>query len=116
MSKLAIAGLTALFITGISPVYAQGQSTPGQNTTGQNTSGQATTGYGRELPSAADLKAFSDRRIEIVKAALQLTPEQEKYWPPIEQAIRARSEARIARLEKLSSLASNPGQRNIIEL
>jgi ribonuclease D len=29
---------------------------------------------------------------------LQLTPEQAKYWPPVEDAIRARAEARYRRL------------------
>ena len=41
--------------------------------------------------SAADLEHLTDARIEIVKAALQLTPDQEKLWPPIEEAIRARA-------------------------
>src|SRR5262249_10776860 len=35
---------------------------------------------------AADLKALTDARIGIVKAALQLTPEQAKYWPAVEEA------------------------------
>lgn len=99
MSKLAIAGLVALCLTGISPVYAQSP---------------ATTGYG--LPSEADLKAFNDRRIEIVKFALQLTPAQEKYWPAVEEAIRARGESRRARLARLASLANDPRERNAIEL
>jgi hypothetical protein len=37
-------------------------------------------------------------RIDLVKAALQLTPDQQKYWPAIENAIRARAEDRKARL------------------
>ena len=101
MSKLTIAGLTALFIAGISPVYAQ---PPG------------TTGYTQQLPSEADLKAFNDRRIEIVKFALQLTPAQEKYWPAVEEAIRARGESRRARLARLASLVNDPRERNAIEL
>src|SRR5262249_38652512 len=32
-------------------------------------------------------------RIGIVKAVLQLTPEQAKYWPAVEEAIRARAQA-----------------------
>jgi hypothetical protein len=34
----------------------------------------------------------------MVKAALQLTPEQQQFWPAVEDAIRARSEARYRRL------------------
>jgi len=101
MSKLTIAGLTALFIAGISPVYAQ---SPG------------TTGYTQQLPSEADLKAFNDRRIEIVKFALQLTPAQEKYWPAVEETIRARGESRRARLARLASAADDQRERNAIEL
>ncbi|WP_342723112.1 hypothetical protein AAFG07_28500 [Bradyrhizobium sp. B097] len=33
-------------------------------------------------------------RVGIVKAALQLTPDQEKYWPAIEDAIRTRAKNR----------------------
>jgi len=41
-------------------------------------------------------------RIDLVKAALQLTPEQQKLWPPIENAIRARAEDRKGRLAKVA--------------
>jgi zinc resistance-associated protein len=37
-------------------------------------------------------------RIGIVKAALQLTPEQAKYWPAVEEAIRNRAMGRQVRL------------------
>jgi hypothetical protein len=40
-------------------------------------------------------------RIDLTKAALQLTPEQEKLWPPVESAIRARAEDRRARVAKI---------------
>ena len=40
-------------------------------------------------------------RIDLVKAALQLTPAQEKLWPPVESAIRARAEDRKARVAKI---------------
>ena len=45
----------------------------------------------------ADMNALTDARIGIVKAALQLTPEQTKYWPAVEDAIRARAQARYQR-------------------
>ena len=32
------------------------------------------------------LNAVTDRRIEVIKAALQLKPDQEKYWPAVEAA------------------------------
>ena len=99
MSRWTIAALIALCLTGISPVAAQ------------------TPAITKEAPaSEADWKAFNERRIEIVKFALQLTPAQEKYWPAIEEAIRARGEARRARMARLASLAGKPGERNVIDL
>jgi hypothetical protein len=58
-------------------------------------------------PSAADLNSLTDMRVSLVKAALQLTPDQEKYWPPLEEAIRARSKNRLARLERVAELHDN---------
>lgn len=58
-------------------------------------------------PRAADMKALTDMRVGIVKAALQLTPDQEKYWPAIEDAIRARAKNRQARLERIAELHDN---------
>jgi zinc resistance-associated protein len=48
------------------------------------------------------LNALIDARIGIVKAALQLTPEQAKYWPAVEEAIRSRAMGRQVRLAALS--------------
>jgi hypothetical protein len=59
---------------------------------------------GMRGPSAADLNSLTDMRVGLVKAALQLTPEQEKLWSAVEEAIRARSKNRMARLEKLADL------------
>jgi hypothetical protein len=83
--KTVAAGLTALFVTASSLAYAQAPSTAGSE---------------QEEPklSAADLSALTDARIAIVKAALQLTPEQAKYWPAVEEAIRNRATGRQARL------------------
>jgi LTXXQ motif family protein len=101
MSKTIIAGLTALFIAGTAPGYAQQLSA---------------VGPGVDLPSAADLKALTDWRIDLVKAALQLTPAQAKHWPAVEDAIRARANARHARLAKWAAQASEPRERSPIEL
>src|SRR4029077_16650500 len=37
----------------------------------------------------------------------RLTPEQEKYWPTLEEAIRARAKNRQARLERVAELRDN---------
>ena len=85
MLKTVAAGLTALFITASSLAYAKPP---------------AAAGSGQEEPrlSAADLNALTDARVGIVKAALQLTPEQAKYWPAVEEAIRNRAMGRQTRL------------------
>ena len=92
MSKTVAVGLTALFVTASSLAYAQSPSAT------------TTTGGSQESarPSAADLNALTDARIGIVKAALQLTPEQAKYWPAVEEAIRNRAMGRQVRLAALS--------------
>jgi hypothetical protein len=59
---------------------------------------------GMTHPSDADLKALTDARVALIKAALQLTPDQEKYWPPLEDAIRARAKNRQTRWERLAQL------------
>src|SRR6478752_10248360 len=76
---------------------------------------------GMRQPSAADMNSLTDARVGIIKAALQLTPDQEKYWPAVEEAIRARAKNRQARMERLAELRdSNPmeavGERNPVEL
>jgi zinc resistance-associated protein len=38
--------------------------------------------------SPEDIEAFVDARIAALRAGLKLTPEQEKLWPPLEDAIR----------------------------
>jgi hypothetical protein len=92
-----VAGLAAVLVVAGS-VYAQEAS------------------HARLTPS--DLNALTDARIGMVKAALQLTPEQQKFWPPIEEAIRARAETRIHHIAQLKSLAEQAGQRefNPVEL
>jgi hypothetical protein len=86
MLKILAAGTTALFLTASPIAHAQNAPSP------------ATP----ERLNAADRNTLTDLRIELVKAALQLTPEQEKLWPPVESAIRARAEDRRARLARIS--------------
>jgi len=51
--------------------------------------------------SPVDQNSLTDMRVDLVKAALQLTPDQEKLWPPVESAIRAGAEDRKARVAKV---------------
>src|SRR5687768_3728423 len=101
MPKFMIAGLTAFLLSAPLTAHAQGPSPAGAMPS---------------LPSAVDLKAFTDQRIDLVKAALQLTPDQAKLWPAVEAAVRARADARHARLTKLAARASEPHDFNAIEV
>lgn len=100
IAVLAATGLTALVMSGATVVRAQ----------------PSAHGAESDLPSAADLKVFTDRRVDLVKAALQLTPAQTKYWPAIEEAIHARATARYERLKKLAALASDDQERSPLDL
>jgi hypothetical protein len=82
MSKLFAAAVTTLFLTASPVAYAQ-----------------APAGGALERLNAGDVTALTDARINLVKAALQLTPEQEKLWPAVEGAIRARAKDRLGRIE-----------------
>jgi hypothetical protein len=89
--KAIAAGLAALFVT-VSPLAHAQQS--------------STVGIAVARPTAADLNALTDARVLIVKSALQLTPDQEKFWPAIEQAIRQRAKDRQERIEGFVSQAT----------
>jgi hypothetical protein len=55
-------------------------------------------------------------RIDLVKAALQLTPDQQKYWPAIENAIRARAEDRKAGLAKIAETVGKRADESSVEV
>jgi len=90
MLRTAIVGFTALLIAAPTLAYAQAAAPQNQNA--------------QEAPNTPDWKAFTDARIDVLKSALQLTPDQQKYWPAVEEAIRARAEARRARIEALAKM------------
>src|SRR5258708_16476715 len=74
MWKALIAGTTMLTIAG-SPLASAQQSSPAERSH-------------RAQLTADDIAAFTDARIAALKAALKLTPAQEKNWPAVEQAVR----------------------------
>jgi LTXXQ motif family protein len=63
--------------------------------------------------SPAELNVLTDARIGMAKAVLQLTPEQAKFWPAIENAIHARAEARQHRIGALKGLAERIRQHDV---
>src|SRR3974390_1726404 len=84
MLKIVAVAVSALFVTASPLAYAQA---PSEKET--------------EHLSVADWSKLTDLRIDLVKAALQLTPDQTKYWSAIEEAIRGRAKDRQARLAKI---------------
>ena len=97
MLKIIAAGVTALFITAAPLAYAEQAASP-------------------ERLTAADWDALTDARIKIGKATLELTPDQEKLWPPIEDAIRARAKDRQARIATAAERARELRDRSRIEV
>ena len=88
MPKIFAASLIALFVAASSLAYGQVV----------------------ERLSPADLAKITDARIEIVKSALQLSPDQTKYWPAVEEAIRTRVQNRLGRIGRI---ASRQGQAQV---
>jgi hypothetical protein len=98
MLKIAAAGVTALLLTASPLVCAE---TPSAQEPG--------------ALSATDLNALTDARINIVKSTLQLTPDQEKYWAGIEDAIRTRAKNRQARIANAAARIAEVRGRDPIE-
>src|SRR6516165_8833537 len=88
--------VTALFVASSSLAYAQDTSQPRLTQTQMN--------------------ILTDARIGILKAALQLTPEQTKYWPAVEEAIRARAQARYQRITAVAERLGQGREVDPIEL
>jgi len=101
MLKAISAGMTALAIIAVPSLgHAQGPS----------------AGPASQRISAADLNALTDARVAIIKGTLQLTPDQEKYWQPIEDAIRSRAKGRQARVEAVTTGLAERADRSPIEV
>jgi LTXXQ motif family protein len=81
MKKVLLAGVAALAIAGSTMVYAQHRP----------------WFHDHVRMSPEDRAAFTDARIAAVKAGLQLTPDQDKLWPPLEAAVRDFAKLRMDR-------------------
>ena len=101
MLKIVVAGTTALFLSA-SPIA--------------NAQTSQTSSATPDRLNATDRNTLMDMRIDLVKAALQLTPDQEKYWPAVESAIRARAEDRKARIAKIGETVGKRADENRVEV
>jgi hypothetical protein len=102
MLKTVVIGTTALFLTASSIANAKSSQT----------SSPATP----ERLNATDQNTVTDMRVDLVKAALQLTPEREKYWPAVESAIRANAEDRRARIAKIQETVGRSADQSRIDV
>jgi hypothetical protein len=99
MRRTLLAGFAAALILGtLAP--AQAQSTSG----------------GRPKAAEAVAKALVERKVEILKTALSLTPEQQKLWPAVEDSIRTRAAMRLSRITKLVALRDSDKDVSPIEM
>jgi hypothetical protein len=97
--KTIAAGLAALFVAASPLAHAQ----------------TVAVVVAAERPSQADLNALTDARVNIIKTTLQLTPDQERYWPAIESAIRQRAKDRQERLQGLAGRTEGRAQSGTVE-
>ncbi len=59
----------------------------------------------------AELESLADARVAAIQGGLRLTPEQQKLWPPVEQAVRAMAAERIERAERRRETRAGGGDR-----
>jgi hypothetical protein len=76
-----------------------------------------TGGAAPQTLTEAASKALIDRRVEIIRVTLGLTPEQQKLWPAVEDAMRARLTERHMRFANVAArIDQAPGDFNPIEV
>jgi hypothetical protein len=100
MWKKAALGAATLVVAGSMFAYAQQASGPGD-------APRARDGMHRRHLSAQDMNAFADARIAALHAGLELNADQQKNWPPFEQALRDLSKMRIDRVTAREQQATN---------
>ena len=83
MRKSIIAAIAVVAVIGSTAVYAQHRH--------------------HQRMNPQDRAAFVDAKIAAVHAGLQLTPDQEKNWPPVEAAVRDFAKQRIDRANARAS-------------
>jgi zinc resistance-associated protein len=84
------------------PEFAQGEQG------GHRWGGRGMMGGEHRKLSADDMRAFAEARIAGLHAGLALRPDQEKYWPALETALRARAKDRIDRIQARMSGQQQP--------
>lgn len=65
----------------------------------------------RPQMSRDDFDSLTDARIAAIQAGLKLTPDQQKLWGPVEQALRAQAASRAQRIEERRQQGSRQGSQ-----
>ena len=99
MLKIVAGAATALFVAASPLAYAQTPSAAAP-----------------ERISVADWNKLTDLRIDLVKSALQLTPDQQKLWPAVESVIRSNAKDRQARLAKVAETVGKRADESSVEI
>ena len=99
MLKVLAGAATALFVAASPLAYAQTPSAAAP-----------------ERISAADWNKLTDLRIDLVKSALQLTPDQQKLWPAVESVIRSNAQDRQARFAKVAETVGKRADESSVEI
>jgi zinc resistance-associated protein len=105
VGALALAGATILMAQDrggprwMGPGMAQGEPGGGPHWGGRRWGGPGGPGGEHRNLSADDMRAFAEARIAALHAGLALRADQEKSWPALEQALRARAKDRIDRIQ-----------------
>jgi hypothetical protein len=111
MSKSAIvSGLTALLLAAPSLALAQTEPAQQQQQQQMQPPAQMQQPQGMQQQGTSEMQTLTDERIDVIKFALQLKPDQEQFWPPIEEAIRARAEMRRQHLQDIITRVKNMRQ------
>ena len=99
MLKVLAGAATALFVAASPLAYAQTPSAAAP-----------------ERISAADWNKLTDLRIDLVKSALQMTPDQQKLWPAVESVIRSNAQDRQARFAKVAETVGKRADESSVEI
>jgi zinc resistance-associated protein len=115
MWKIAFVGTIVILAAGSMIVYAQQELEPAKAPTdkGEIVDTGIAEMLGELKPNAEDIVAFSEARMAALHAAIGLNADQEKLWPPLEEALHNLGKMRADRISTTREQQpfSNPAQQ-----
>lgn len=112
MKKIATLAAAALLAS--AGTYALAQTTPAPATPPAATQEQGRQETRRGM-TQEDFNRLVDARVAAIKAGLKLTAEQERLWPPVEDAIRSAAAERFSRVEQRREMRENRQQADFMQ-